>query len=53
LQASDKDLYQLVNENINQLDMKGKLYDVRESRGKMGVKPHQIRDLLALTGDFF
>ena len=49
--SSDKDLYQLVNENINQLDMKGKLYDAEKVEEKMGVKPHQIRDLLALTGD--
>ncbi len=49
--SSDKDLYQLVNENINQLDMKGKLYDTEKIEEKMGVKPHQIRDLLALTGD--
>ena len=49
--SSDKDLYQLVNENNNQLDMKGKLYDAEKVEEKMGVKPHQIRDLLALTGD--
>jgi len=49
--SSDKDLYQLVNQNINQLDMKGKLYDVEKVEEKMGVKPYQIRDLLALTGD--
>ncbi len=49
--SSDKDLYQLVNQQTNQLDMKGKLYDAQKVEEKMGVKPHQIRDLLALTGD--
>ena len=36
--SSDKDLYQLVSENINQLDMKGKLYDAEKVEEKMGVE---------------
>ena len=49
--SSDKDLFQLVGGNIKQLDMKGKLYSEDEVEEKMGVKPNQILDLLALTGD--
>ena len=49
--SGDKDLYQLVGGNIKQLDMKGKLYSEDEVEEKMGVKPNQILDLLALTGD--
>ena len=49
--SGDKDLFQLVGGNIKQLDMKGKLYGEGEIKEKMGVFPHQILDLLALTGD--
>ena len=49
--SGDKDLFQLVGGNIKQLDMKGKLYGEEEVKEKMGVNPHQILDLLALTGD--
>jgi len=49
--SGDKDLFQLVGGNIKQLDMKGKLYGEQEIKEKMGVYPHQILDLLALTGD--
>ena len=49
--SGDKDLFQLVSDNIKQLDMKGKLYDGVLVKEKMGVEPHQISDLLALTGD--
>jgi len=49
--SSDKDLFQLVGGNIKQLDMKGKLYSEAEVEEKMGVRPNQILDLLALTGD--
>ena len=49
--SGDKDLFQLVGGNIKQLDMKGKLYGEDEVKEKMGVNPHQILDLLALTGD--
>ena len=49
--SGDKDLFQLVGDNIKQLDMKGKLFSEDEVKEKMGVKPNQILDLLALTGD--
>ena len=49
--SGDKDLFQLVGENIQQLDMKGKLFSVDDVKEKMGVRPNQILDLLALTGD--
>tara|TARA_B110000014_G_scaffold248973_1_gene223829 strand:+ start:1206 stop:3938 length:2733 start_codon:yes stop_codon:yes gene_type:complete len=49
--SGDKDLFQLVGGNIKQLDMKGKLYSEADVKEKMGVKPNQILDLLALTGD--
>ncbi len=49
--SSDKDLFQLVGGHIKQLNMKGKLYDAEMVKEKMGVRPHQVLDLLALTGD--
>jgi len=49
--SGDKDLFQLVSSNVKQLDMKGKLYDGALVKEKMGVEPHQVSDLLALTGD--
>jgi DNA polymerase-1 len=49
--SGDKDLFQLVSNNVKQLDMKGKLYDAVLVKEKMGVEPHQVSDLLALTGD--
>ncbi len=49
--SSDKDLLQLVNDNIVQLNMKGDLFDHKGVMQKMGVRPNQIIDLLALTGD--
>ena len=49
--SGDKDLFQLIGGNIKQLDMKGKLYSEAEVEEKMGVRPNQILDLLALTGD--
>jgi DNA polymerase-1 len=49
--SGDKDLMQLVNDNITQLDMKGKHYDRQAVIEKMGVVPERILDLLALTGD--
>ena len=42
---------ELVGDNIKQLNMKGTLYDANLVEEKMGVKPGQILDLLALTGD--
>ena len=49
--SGDKDLFQLVGDNIKQLDMKGKLFSEADVKEKMGVRPNQILDLLALTGD--
>ncbi|CAC9521151.1 DNA polymerase I (EC 2.7.7.7) [uncultured Gammaproteobacteria bacterium] len=49
--SGDKDLMQLVNEHIHQLDMKGNLLDYDGVVEKIGVSPEQILDLLALTGD--
>lgn len=49
--SGDKDLMQLVSDNITQLDMKGGLYDRHGVIEKMGVAPEKILDLLALTGD--
>ena len=49
--SSDKDLMQLVSNNIIQLDMKGNLLDYQGVVDKMGVPPEGIMDLLALTGD--
>jgi len=49
--SGDKDLMQLVSDNITQLNMKGDLYDQAGVVEKMGVRPDQILDLLALTGD--
>jgi len=49
--SGDKDLMQLVSDNIVQLNMKGELFDQVGVAEKMGVRPNQILDLLALTGD--
>ncbi len=49
--SSDKDLMQLVNGHIRQLDMKGNLLDYNGVVEKIGVRPEQILDFLALTGD--
>jgi len=49
--SGDKDLMQLVSDNISQLDMKGKMYERQDVIEKMGVAPECILDLLALTGD--
>ncbi len=49
--SGDKDLMQLVSENISQLDMTGSTYNRDKVIEKMGVAPEKILDLLALTGD--
>lgn len=49
--SGDKDLMQLVSNNVSQLDMKGGIYDRHGVIEKMGVEPEKILDLLALTGD--
>ena len=50
--TGDKDLMQLVDARSQVWDtMKGVLYGVPEVEEKFGIKPSQIRDYLALTGD--
>ncbi|MDW7987192.1 MAG: DNA polymerase I [candidate division WOR-3 bacterium] len=51
--TSDKDLFQLVNDNIFIYDVyKEILYDVQKTKEKFGVsEPSKVRDLLALAGD--
>lgn len=50
--SSDKDLMQLVDDNIFMYDsMKKITYDKGQVFNKMGVYPNQIIDLLALLGD--
>jgi DNA polymerase I len=50
--SADKDLMQLVNENVTMYDsMRKKLYDSQAVEVKFGVKPELIGDLLALMGD--
>ncbi|MEO0132212.1 MAG: DNA polymerase I [candidate division WOR-3 bacterium] len=51
--TSDKDLFQLVNENIFIYDVyKEIVYDVQKTKEKFGVSnPAKVRELLALAGD--
>jgi len=49
--SGDKDLMQLVSDNISQLDMTGTTYNREGVIEKMGVAPEKILDLLALIGD--
>ncbi|MBW2699200.1 MAG: DNA polymerase I [Deltaproteobacteria bacterium] len=50
--SGDKDMMQLVGPGVVLLDpMKGKRYDADGVFEKMGVKPEQVVDLLALMGD--
>lgn len=53
--TKDKDLMQLVNDNIHQLapETGGKFdeYDAERVKEKMGVSPNRIADLLAMMGD--
>jgi DNA polymerase-1 len=50
--SSDKDLMQFVGDNIYMLDtMKEKLFDADGVFEKMGVRPDQIVDYLAMVGD--
>lgn len=50
--SRDKDLFQLVNENTFVYDgVKLKLYDSDEVYSSKGVKPSQMIDFLAMTGD--
>lgn len=53
--TKDKDLMQLVNDNIHQLapESGGKFdeYDTEKVKEKMGVAPNRVADLLAMMGD--
>jgi DNA polymerase-1 len=52
ISTSDKDMAQLVNENVSLVDtMSNKTYDTKGVINKFGVKPSQIIDYLALVGD--
>ncbi len=49
--SSDKDLHQLVNNTTYQLNLKGDIIDKNAVMEKLGVRPDQVLDLLALSGD--
>jgi DNA polymerase-1 len=50
--TGDKDLMQLVDDSLRSYDsMYEKWYGPKEVEEKWGVPPHQLSDLLALTGD--
>jgi 5'-3' exonuclease len=50
--TGDKDLFQLVQPRVRAMSVRsGTVYDVAGVAEKFGVKPHQIRDYLALCGD--
>lgn len=50
--SGDKDLLQLVSENVTMIDaMKDKTYDVAAVRERFGVAPDKVVELLGLMGD--
>ncbi len=50
--TGDKDIFQLIGGDITTVDtMKNKSFGVPEVKERFGVKPEQLVDLLALTGD--
>lgn len=50
--SGDKDLLQLVNDNVTMFDpMKNKVMDSVEVEKKYGVRPNQLLDFFALVGD--
>ncbi len=50
--SSDKDLMQLVNNNVTMLDpMKNKIIEINDVEEKFGVKPNKVIHIQALTGD--
>ena len=50
--SSDKDLIQLINDNIYMYDpIKDKIIDKIEVEKKYGISPFQMRDYLSLVGD--
>ena len=53
ISSLDKDLMQLVEDPISTMmnTMSHQIFDEQKVFEKFGVKPNQIRDLLALVGD--
>ncbi|MEE9391449.1 MAG: 5'-3' exonuclease H3TH domain-containing protein [Planctomycetota bacterium] len=52
LVTPDKDVLQLVDDNVEVLDGKGSpVFDAAAVEKKLGVPPHRVVDLLALAGD--
>ena len=50
--SSDKDLMQLVSNNVTMLDpMKNKIIEIKDVEEKFGVKPEKVIHIQALTGD--
>jgi DNA polymerase-1 len=50
--SADKDLLQLIGDGVVMLDsMRDRVYGEDETIEKLGVRPAQVRDFLALTGD--
>ena len=50
--SGDKDLLQLIDAKTWMYDTsRDRVFGPAETEAKMGVPPHQVRDLLALTGD--
>jgi len=50
--SGDKDMFQLVDEDITILDpMKDKTYRIEDVKRLLGVEPHQVVDLIGLAGD--
>jgi DNA polymerase-1 len=50
--SGDKDLMQLVNENVTMVDtMKDKTYDVEAVKERFGVGPDKVVEILGLMGD--
>ncbi len=50
--SADKDLTQLIDDQVSMYDsFREKIWGAKEVEEKWGVKPSQMRDLLALTGD--
>lgn len=50
--SGDKDLMQLVNENVTMVDtMKDKTYDIAAVKERFGVAPDKVVEILGLIGD--
>lgn len=50
--SSDKDLMQLINDNVQMFDpMKGKMMGEEDVMEKFGVRPNRVVDIQALAGD--